>query len=177
MINGFPISQNKHIWTSNPESQYPIEFPQPVGLQSKGSHLFQPGNELLSFYDCVLPMQIILYHLTQMHWVFDRSNITNNLQKLPLSAVPVQSCLFPMPFSSPLFFLRWAQLPGSDNYIFSRAMELMLLPTKFKRVTTIFMAKTPCLWRYLTEEKDGAFLTARLAKIQNKKSFACAHRK
>lgn len=111
-----------------------------------------------------------------MHWVFDRSNFMNSLQKLPLSAVPVHSSLFPLPFSSPLFFLRLAQLPGSDNYIFSRAMELKLLPTKFKRVT-IFMAKTPCLWRHLTEVKDDALLTTRLAKIQNKKSFACAHKK
>lgn len=32
MMNGFPISQNKHIWTSVPEPQYPIELRPVCGL-------------------------------------------------------------------------------------------------------------------------------------------------
>lgn len=107
-----------------------------------------------------------------MHWVFDRSNFMNSLQKLPPLCSPSSELFISTAFFFTSLFPEMSPAPRLRQLHFFQSNGANITPNKVQDSYNNIHGQDPLYMK--REEKDGAFLTTRLAKIQSKKSFACA---
>lgn len=136
---GAPDPQNKYTSMSSCNHSFPLNSPQAVGWESKGSRGPQTGNKPPP--SNTRSYQYKLFRIGFLRFrAFDSRNFMGSLQLLPPCS-PVS--FLPLPFSSPLCPADEKPSSQAEPATFFQNSEANVTPAKFKKVTRNILGRGP----------------------------------